>query len=87
VKRVLAKKYWRLEVEWVDSHTGGNGWQPVHEYLRKKHRRPMLTSVGYLLADDKKGVVLANSVDPNYNNAAEVISIPIEAIIRRRRLR
>jgi hypothetical protein len=79
------KKLWRYEVEWVDSHHVLTGWAPVSAYL--KHRNPRMVSVGFILADDKKGIVLAGSCDFGTGNALGVIAIPAGAILKRRRLR
>lgn len=88
MKRQMNKRYWRMEVEWVDSHVSDGGWHPCKWYVRnKKNRRPVMVSVGFVLADDKAGIVLANSVDPRYNAACGVIMIPAGAVLTRRRLR
>jgi hypothetical protein len=87
-KRAMSKRYWRMEVEWVDSHVSDGGWHPCSWYVKqKKHRRPVMVSAGFVLADDKTGVILANSVDPTYNAACGVIHIPAGAVLSRRRLR
>jgi hypothetical protein len=83
----MPKRYWRMEVEWVDSHVSDGGWHTCKWFVRQKERRPVMVSVGFVLADDKKGVSLANSIDPMYNSACGVIHIPVEAILKRRRLK
>jgi hypothetical protein len=79
------KKLWRYEVEWCDSHVFLNGWQTLDTYL--KHRTPRMISVGFILEDDSKGIVLAGSCDFGSGNALGVIAIPRGAILKRRRLK
>ena len=75
----------RLEVVWRDSITLANSdWFLVSEVGRRR-KRDRCTSVGIVLADDKRGVVLASSV--HNSQACGVISIPRRAIVSRRRLR
>ena len=77
-------KVWRVEVEWSDSQVIGGSWEPIPDLLkRRSHVR--CHSVGYVLADDKQGVVLASSV--NGRNATGVTIIPASQITKRRRLR
>jgi hypothetical protein len=83
----VSRKLHRLEVQWVDSHGDDSGWQQASYYMDKKVRRPMMHSVGFVLADDKKGIVLAGSVDPQYGNVCNVICIPREAVVSKRRRR
>jgi hypothetical protein len=75
-----------MEVRWVDSHGAAGGWNPYRHYLDKKTRRPIMRSVGFVLADDKLGVVLANSIDPMLGLASEVMKIPKGSIVKRRKL-
>jgi hypothetical protein len=46
-----------------------------------------MVSAGFVLADDKLGILLANTVDTMYDAACEVIAIPTGAVLSRRRLR
>ena len=84
MKRRAMKRLWRVEVEWEDCLLHTDGWQPVKSHLRAR-RRIRAYSVGFVLADDEKGIVLASSVQGK--NAAGVVTIPARQIIRRRRLR
>jgi hypothetical protein len=84
-KRVKHPGPWT--VEWRDSHAWNGGWRPAKAYLGKRERDPRMFSVGFVLADDKKGIVLANSIDPTLGTATEVIAIPRGAIVSRRRLK
>ena len=77
------KKTWRLEVVWEDSQIELAGWTPVRRLL-KRRRRVRCRSVGFVLADDKLGVILAGSV--NGPNATGVVCIPARQIVSRRRL-
>ena len=76
-----------MEVEWIDSHAFTEGWHPIAWYKRKRPRRPVMVSAGFVLADDKLGILLANTVDTMYDAACEVIAIPAGAVLSRRRLR
>ena len=82
----LPKRFWRMEVDWVDSYVELSSWTPIERMRRnRKHLKTNCTSVGIVLADDKRGVMLAGSV--NGGNATSVIVIPAGQIIARRRLR
>lgn len=74
------RKAWRVEVHWDDSTIPHRGWQDVNETLSSRERRSTrCTSVGFLLADDDRGVVLAGSV--HGGEAAGVVMIPRGAIV------
>jgi hypothetical protein len=76
----------RLEVEWLDSYIELSGWTPIKRMVKnRRHLETRCVSVGFVLADDKRGVMLAGSVDAG--NAAGVIVIPAGQIVKRRRLR
>jgi hypothetical protein len=79
-------RHWRLEVEWVDSTVMHDGWQPIEAILDHRRRKdaPRCLSVGFVLADDDDGVVLAASI--HGNEAVGVTVIPAQAVVRRRRL-
>jgi hypothetical protein len=81
-----AQKTRRLEVEWLDSYVELSSWTPIRRMVR--NRRKLATrclSVGFVLADDKRGVMLAGSV--HGHSATSVIVIPAGQILARRRLR
>jgi hypothetical protein len=80
----VTRKLWRLEVEWTDSQLLGGSWEPVRDIV-KRRETVRCYSVGFVLADDKRGVILASSV--NGRNAAGVVVIPASQIVKRRRLR
>jgi hypothetical protein len=78
------KRPWRVEVEWQDSQVIGGSWEPIIDLLARR-KTVRCRSVGFVLADDKRGIVLASSV--NGANAAGVTIIPFRQIVKRRRLR
>ena len=78
------KRRWRLEVEWRDSKLDNGGWATVKAHLRDRKGVPCV-SVGFVLADDKRGIVLASSVYGK--NASGVVHIPSGMVVKRRRLR
>lgn len=80
----MKKRHWRLEVEWADSQVFGGSWQPISSLL-KQRKAVRCYSVGFVLADDDKGVVLASSV--NGRNAVGVTVIPASQVVKRKRLR
>ena len=80
----VTKKHWRVEVEWSDSQVIGGSWEPIAD-LVKLRKSVRCFSVGYVLADDKRGLVLAASV--NGANATGVTIIPASQIVKRWRLR
>lgn len=65
-------------VTWVDSKLGYGGWEPAKGH-RKRRGRVRCQSVGFVLADDKHGVVLAGSREGK--NVAGVVHIPRRAIL------
>jgi hypothetical protein len=80
------RKAWRLEVEWLDSYVELSSWTPIKRMVKnRRHLKTHCTSVGFVLADDKRGVMLAGSV--HGANATSVIVIPAGQIVKRRRLR
>lgn len=80
-------KVWRLEVEWEDSTVLHDGWERIADILKRRNsRKPTVClSVGLVLVDDDKGVVLASSV--HGGEAAGVTIIPASAVRKRRRLK
>ena len=78
-----AKRLWRIEVEWQDSQVIGGSWEPVPDLLDRRES-VVCHSVGFVLADDGRGIVLASSI--NGGNAAGVTIIPRRQIKRKWRL-
>jgi hypothetical protein len=79
------KKVWKLEVTWVDSQVQLGGWRDIRKWLKRRGKGVRCHSVGYVLADDSRGVVLAGSV--NGSNALGMVTIPARQIVKRKRLR
>jgi hypothetical protein len=80
----FGRRTWRVEVEWTDSQLIGGSWEQVRALLRRR-KTVRCRSVGFVLADDERGVVLAASV--NGRNAAGVTVIPRGQIVKSRRLK
>lgn len=81
---VPKKHHWRMEVEWEDTTVWHRGWEDIEDVLRERDKVQCL-SVGFVLADDKLGIVLGASV--HGNEVAGVTMIPRRQIIKRKRLR
>ena len=81
---VPQKHHWRMEVEWEDSTVWHRGWEQIEDVLRERDKVCCL-SVGFVLADDERGVVLGASI--HNTEVAGVTMIPVGQIIRRRRLK
>jgi hypothetical protein len=79
----MSRRPWRVEIEWQDSQVIGGAWDPIPDLIAKRSRVTCY-SVGFVLADDKRGIVLASSI--NGANAAGVTIIPRRQIVKRRRL-
>ena len=75
---------WLVEVVWEDTQLLGGSWEPIKNLLDRR-KAVRCRSAGFVLADDKRGIVLAASV--NGANAAGVTIIPRRQIVKRRRLR
>lgn len=76
------------DVEWEDSRLSRQGWIPASEVLARRHRRVRMRSAGYVLADDKTGVVLVSSIGPRGSErVAGAVIIPRSAVRKVRRLR
>ena len=74
-----------LEVVWLDCQLQTGGWES-HRATMRGRGRIFQRSVGYVLADDKKGVMLANSLSQG-GNVYGVATIPAAQIVSRRRVR
>lgn len=77
-------RLWTLRVEWVDSQVIGGSWESVRDLL-KRRKTVLCRSVGFVLADDEDGIVLAASI--NGRNAAGITIIPRQSITSIRRIR
>lgn len=71
-----------LEIIWSDSQISTGGWESHSDTMRERGR-VFQRSVGYILADDKRGVMLAGSLSQG-SNVHGVVTIPKSQIVRRR---
>lgn len=81
-KRVFSKRLPVLEVVWLDSQLSTGGWES-HSATMRGRKRIYQRTVGYILADDKKGVMLAGSLSQG-SNVHGVVTIPAAQIVSRR---
>jgi hypothetical protein len=79
------KRLTMLEVVWDDCLLFTGGWE-AHADVMRQRRRIRQRSVGYVLADDKKGVMLASSLSQG-GNVFGTLVIPAAQIVKRRRPR
>jgi hypothetical protein len=68
----------RVEVEWVDSH-GMEGWHPTDDAVALLDKL-RCRSVGYLVADDERGVVIA--LGEGSEQLLSSMAIPRQAIVK-----
>jgi hypothetical protein len=78
------KRHRRVEVTWRDSYHARAGWLTVDEALDQRDTC-VVHSVGFVLADDRRGVLLAGSV--HGENAGAVTFVPRAQVVKTRRLR
>jgi len=74
-----------LEVVWEDSLLLTGGWE-AHREAMKERKRIRQRSMGYVLADDKRGVMLTGSLSQG-GNVFGTLVIPASQIISRRRIK
>lgn len=74
-----------VEIVWDDSLLFTGGWE-AHTAVMRQRRRIRQRSVGYVLADDKAGIVLVAALSQGGNVFGAHV-IPAAQIISRRRLR
>lgn len=72
-----------VEVEWIDI-TGQNGWHDI-EVARKQRDLGQCFSVGHLVDDDERGVLLVTSWG-DFGLVGDSMAIPRHAIVAVRRL-
>jgi hypothetical protein len=82
--RAYRKRLPLLEIVWSDSQLSTGGWERHDATMRARHRVFQRT-VGYILADDKHGVMLAGSLAQG-GNVHGVVAIPASQIVKRRRV-
>ena len=73
----ISYKYPLVEVIWDDASTD-NGWEPVPTELQAE----LVTTVGFLVRETDKHLLIANSYDPNHTNGR--IQIPVGMIVSRK---
>ena len=74
-----------LEVLWEDSLLFTGGWE-AHGDVMRQRKRIRQHSIGYVLADDKRGVVLTGALSQGGNVFGTVV-IPASQIIKRKVIR
>lgn len=74
-----------VEVIWEDCLLFTGGWEAHTAVMRQRHRVRQ-RSVGYILADDKDGIMLAAALSQGGNVFGAHV-IPASQIVKRRRLR
>ena len=79
------KKAWLVDVAWDDSAQLTDTWDEVARFLKRRKREVRVHSAGFVLSDDKFGMVIASSV--HGSRASRVTFIPRSQIVRKRRLR
>lgn len=79
------EEHWRLEVAWDDSTVNNGRWVDIDDVLSAENRAvTRVRSVGFVLADDDIGIVLAASV--HGHEASGVVHIPRGSVRERHRL-
>ena len=73
-----------IEVIWDDCLLFTGGWQS-HKAVMRQRRRIRQRSIGYVLADDKHGIMLAGSLSQG-GNVFGALMIPASQIVKKRRL-
>jgi len=81
----FARKIPVTEVTWDDCLLFTGGWE-AHDAVMRQRRRIHQRSVGYVLADDKAGIVLAGALSQGGNVFGAHV-IPRAQIVKVRRLR
>lgn len=81
------RPYPYVEVSWVDAHSPQIGWGPPKDRIANAKRGFPIRSVGQLLHDGKKCVVLGLSRDATFGQIDQSLSIPRGCVKKVRRLR
>jgi len=74
-----------VEVIWRDCQLFTGGWES-HASIMRTVERTTQRSVGYVLRDNKAGIVLTESLSQG-GNVYGTVSIPAAQIVKRKRLR
>ncbi len=78
------RKHWRLEVTWEDSYVKTGRWHDIETVLAERGK-VLCHSVGFVLADDERGIVLASSV--HGSEATGIVMIPAGCVVKRKELK
>lgn len=73
-----------VEVIWDDCLLFTGGWE-AHDAVMRQRKRIRQRSVGYILADDKRGIMLAAALSQGGNVFGAHV-IPAGQIVKKRRL-
>ena len=83
---IAGKRIWRLEVTWRDARAWTQGWETMsRKRVKRWQAETLCQSAGFVIADNRKGVMLATTLNPT--QVAGVVCIPRRSIMSRRRLR
>ena len=74
----------KVEVEWIDS-CSSHGWTSVEEH-RENGTTAHCRSIGYVISQDKAFLCLAQSMGGTTQNVADVISIPMVAVLKMKKV-
>jgi hypothetical protein len=74
-----------IEVIWSDCQLFVGGWE-AHAEVMSRRGGVLQRTIGYVLADDKKGIVLTGSLSQG-GNVFGTVNIPAGQIVKRRRIR
>jgi hypothetical protein len=84
-RKGFARKLPVVEVIWADCLLFTGGWE-AHSDVMRQRKAIRQRSVGYVLADDKRGIMLTESLSQGGNVYGTVV-IPAAQIISRRDLK
>ena len=71
-------------IEWVDSQFEPQGWKHINEV---KITIPHIHSVGFIIKQSKKAIVISQSIDIKNNHISNDFTIPKCSIIKITRLK
>jgi len=74
-----------VEIEWDDAATSQLGWESITRYQQEEVARAR--SVGYLIRDDDRQVVIVQSQIANQTGVMREIAIPKGMVIRMKTIR
>lgn len=78
----------RLErVDWLDSWSERGGWHDIADLRRDADTLPTQTTVGFVIAETKRTLVVASTLSESRELASAVVAIPKSAVQRRARVR